>query len=1072
MSYSRRQLYALGEPLGDSATRSEGGRIVYGDGGGGGGSSTQTQTTDLPDWAKPYAKDILYQGSLVTDINKNPYKPYGGERTAQFTDLQNKAMGAAKTMGPSSQLGTATTLAGDVGTRAMGTNYQAGQFANQFQAPGAYQPGQFSMMQAQAPSLQRYQMQGPQDVRATGYDAAEMGAAQTAYNPNLQQYQMGPAERVRTQSFARPGAAEAYMSPYMQNVVDIQQREAQRQGDIARTGRGAQAVGAGAFGGSRQAIMEAEAARNLAQQKGDIQAQGLQSAYGQAQQQFNAEQQARLQAQQANQQAGLTVGGQNLGARLGVQQLGTQTGLQTALANLSSQQQANVQNQAARNQAMGMNAQQAMQAALANQQMGFNVGSQNLAANLGVQQLGAGQDLQSQLANQQAFQQAQQAGEQSRQFGAGQGLQAAGMGAQYGQAAQQLGEQSRQYGAGLGMQGLQTGLQAAGQLGALGGQQFQQGMDINKLQSAYGGMEQALNQRGLDQKYQDFLNQQNYQYKQLGFMSDLLRGTPTGSSSVTQMYQPEGSALGQLAGLGTGIYGLSKFMAEGGEVKSYAGDEGSVTSEQNVAEMARTLSDQQLQQALQNAQNRRDVNAIQAIQAELAIRASESRGMAGAFNMLPQESQDEVVQAAGGGIIAFADGDMVSDPMGTGASEIIDTPYQPTGMTGLQKFMSRFQNEPEWKIKEAEAKAMKEAKVSQAKPAAPSPKAQPKGQAARSTPDYVAPDQVPPAPAKEKPIDRRYEDLANAPKPSKAQVKSAVNELAEKYNLSPDIKEDVMKTAKEIRNELDKENAPMLEELRKAIDAQKPDTEAMRNKGIGQALAEFGFKFAAEAAKPGARFLGSAAAASPALSAASAKMQELETAANQNFAKLKLDQTKYEVALKKGDMQAASTLAAQIRQGQQQDRAFQLQLAQAQDNAQLEREKMAMTGDYYRSITSRQPENVMSLAKQLMQDPTFKGTQNDAIEKAAYLLKGGIPAGIREGTTSAANLDKALKDITAKYPLLKIMKTSDSEYASMKAAYDRDVQDAYARHGGAGISGAVPATGKKPSGVTVTEIGQ
>jgi hypothetical protein len=572
-------------------------------------------------------------------------------------------------MGPSSQLGTATNLAGDVGTRAMGTNYQAGQFANQFQAPGAYQPGQFSMMQAQAPSLQQYQMKGPQDVRSIGYEAAEMGAAQTAYNPNLQQYQMGPAERVRTQSFARPGAAEAYMSPYMQNVVDIQQREAQRQADIARTGRGAQAVGAGAFGGSRQAIMEAEAARNLAQQKGDIQAQGLQSAYGQAQQQFNAEQQARLQAQQANQQAGITVGGQNLGAALGVQQLGAQTGLQTALANLSSQQQANVQNQAARNQAMGMNAQQAMQAALANQQMGFNVGSQNLAANLGVQQLGAGQDLQSQLANQQAFQQAQQAGEQSRQFGAGQGLQAAGMGAQYGQAAQQLGEQSRQYGAGLGMQGLQTGLQAAGQLGQLGGQQFQQGMDINKLQSAYGGMEQALNQRGMDVKYQDFLNQQNYPYKQLGFMSDLLRGTPTGSSSVTNMYQPQGSGLQDLAGLGMGMYGLSKFMAEGG-----------VTSQGNVESIIDRLGPEQLQQARENALNRRDMDTVDAIDerlAELAQSKSMYAGLGGAFDQIPAEQQEAMM--AGGGIVAMAGGGSYrqkTDEALKGLSSLVDE-YKP-----------------------------------------------------------------------------------------------------------------------------------------------------------------------------------------------------------------------------------------------------------------------------------------------------------------------------------------------------------------------------------------------------------
>ena len=858
MSYSRRQLYALGEPLGDSATHSEGGRIVYGDGGGGGGSSTQTQTTDLPDWAKPYAKNILAKGEALTDTGQNPYQTYDKSRIAGFGDLQNKAMTGASTMAPASQLGTATGLAGMAGMGALGTNYQAGRFSG----------GQFGNR-----------------------------------------------------------AAEQYMNPYMQNVVDVQQREAQRQADIAGTQRGAQAVRSGAFGGSRQAITDAEAARNLALQKGDIQAQGLNQSFQQAQAQFNADQARRMQAQQ-------------------------------------------------------------------------------------------------------------------------------------------LGEQSRQYGAGLGMQGLQTGLQAAGTLGQLGGQQFQQGMDINRLQSAYGGMEQAQRQRGLDIAYQDFLNQENYPYKQLGFMSDLLRGTPTGSSSVTQMYQPEGSALGQIAGLGTGIYGLSKFMAEGGEVKSYAGDEGSVTSEQNVAEMARTLSDQQLQQALQNAQDRRDVNAIQAIQAELAMRASESRGMASMFNQLPQASQEDVVQAAGGGIIAFADRGSVEDP-----DLVSPEDYQfirpelssavSSGAEAISSGLKSFKNAltPEAARLNREKYEAAAAKQKEASKPAPVAKPQPKGAGARSTPAAIAPDKVPPAPvAKEKPIDRKYEDLANTPKPSKAQVKSAVNELAEKYNLSPDIKDDVMKTAKEIRNELDKENAPMLDELRKAIEAQKPDTEAMRNKGIGQALAEFGFKFAAEAAKPGARFLGSAAAASPALSAASAKMQELETAANQNFAKLKLDQTKYEVALKKGDMQTASTLAAQIRQGQQQDRAFQLQLAQAQDNAQLEREKMAMTGDYYRSITSRQPENVMSLATQLMKDPAFKGTQNDAIEKAAYLLKGGISAGIRSDTASAANLDKALKDITAKYPLLKIMKTSDPEYASMKAAYDRDVRDAYARHGGAGISDALPSS--------------
>jgi hypothetical protein len=45
MSYSRRELYAMGEPLGESVTRKEGGRIIYG--GGGGGWPTTTTVTNL-----------------------------------------------------------------------------------------------------------------------------------------------------------------------------------------------------------------------------------------------------------------------------------------------------------------------------------------------------------------------------------------------------------------------------------------------------------------------------------------------------------------------------------------------------------------------------------------------------------------------------------------------------------------------------------------------------------------------------------------------------------------------------------------------------------------------------------------------------------------------------------------------------------------------------------------------------------------------------------------------------------------------------------------------------------------
>ena len=425
---------------------------------------TEYQTGFAPVVA-PYAERLLGRAEAMFE---DPYMQYQGERFAQFSPLQQQAFTGAQAMEAAPQLRDASAMAGTAGLRALAYDqYKPSQFANFYQPVSSYQPTRFT-----APGV---------STRA------------------LTTYQMGPAERVYTDSLTGQGTASQYMSPYMQNVVDIQQREAQRQADIAATARGQKYARAGAFGGARQAIENAEAARNLAMQKGDIQATGLQAAYQQAQQQFNAEQAARLQAQLANQQAGITMGGQNLQAALGTQQFGAQ------------------------------------------------------------------QDLQARLAEQQARMQAQQMAEQSRQFGYGNLMQQAGLGAQYNQAAAQLGEQSRQFGAGLGLQGLQTALQSAGQLGQLGQNQFGQNLAINQLQAQYGGQQQQQAQNILNQQYQDFLNYQNYPYKQLGFMSDILRGAPL-SQTGAAVYQQPPSMLGQLAGAGIAAKGLGLF-AKGGEVE-------------------------------------------------------------------------------------------------------------------------------------------------------------------------------------------------------------------------------------------------------------------------------------------------------------------------------------------------------------------------------------------------------------------------------------------------------------------------------------------------------------------------
>jgi hypothetical protein len=87
-----------------------------------------------------------------------------------------------------------------------------------------------------------------------------------------------------------PFAQQAFMSPYMQNAVDVQKQEAVRDFQKTLPGLNAQAVRQGAFGGSRSAIERAEANRNLMTQLGNIQAQGTQKAFeaGQQAQQFGS----------------------------------------------------------------------------------------------------------------------------------------------------------------------------------------------------------------------------------------------------------------------------------------------------------------------------------------------------------------------------------------------------------------------------------------------------------------------------------------------------------------------------------------------------------------------------------------------------------------------------------------------------------------------------------------------------------------------------------------------------------------------------------------------------------------
>ena len=266
----------------------EGRRTPFGgDSGGGGGQPTQSTSynTNIPEYAKPYVTNMLEatQKQLfnMDDTGITGFKPY----TPYSTDV-NQYFAGFSPMQQQAQRATA----------------------------GLQTPGQYGT----ATNL----------AGASGLGA--MGLAGQAAGVGGQYAQMAQD----------PMAMQGYMSPYMQNVVDYQKSQALRDFNIAKPMRARQAIGQGAFGGSRQAIMEAEAERSLGSQLQGIAATGSQKAFedAQRQQQFGA--QLGLQGLQTGLQ-GLGQAGQaasTLG-QLGGAQLGAQKDIIGLQSQMGKQQQ-------------------------------------------------------------------------------------------------------------------------------------------------------------------------------------------------------------------------------------------------------------------------------------------------------------------------------------------------------------------------------------------------------------------------------------------------------------------------------------------------------------------------------------------------------------------------------------------------------------------------------------------------------------------------------------------------------------------------------------------------------------
>jgi hypothetical protein len=320
-------------------------------GSGGGSPGPQTSTTyssNIPEYARPYVENMLQsaQAQIYNDdmTSFRPYQAYSSDVNdyfAGFSPNQQSAQESAYYLQTPGQYGMASGLAGMAGMGGLGAQDQSSFLGSE--ALGYGQAGSMYGGLGAQQAIDAAQRTGMQAGMYGGLGAGFGGRGAQAAEQGF-----GAGEAFARQA-TDPAATRAYMSPYMQNVVDFQKQSALRDFQIAQPMRQAQAVAKGAFGGSRQAIVDAEAQRNLNTQLQGITATGTQKAFedAQRQQQFGAN--LGIQGLQAGYgglglgiqgaQTGLQGVGQQLGAgQLGLQ--GTAQGIQGAQAGLQGVGQA------------------------------------------------------------------------------------------------------------------------------------------------------------------------------------------------------------------------------------------------------------------------------------------------------------------------------------------------------------------------------------------------------------------------------------------------------------------------------------------------------------------------------------------------------------------------------------------------------------------------------------------------------------------------------------------------------------------------------------------------------------
>src|SRR5210317_2182211 len=276
------------------------------------GKTTTQQTATLPAFQEAQFKELF---GAARGAAQQPFIPYTGPMVAGFSPDQLRQFQATR------------------GLFESGMGYDPTK-ALQGMAQEQFKPTIQPVTGFEAPTIEATQAPGAAQIQAT----PTFGGAQIGPVAGPSAAQIGQVSTPQFQGLLSQDIG-AYQSPFQQQVIDTAMQDIQRQADIARGGAQERAIRAGAFGGSRSALLESESQRPYAEQMARTAAGLRQSGFEQAQaaaerdvarQQQMAMFAPQFELQARQQQAGL-LGGLQTGQLQGLGLLGQAGAQQQAL---------------------------------------------------------------------------------------------------------------------------------------------------------------------------------------------------------------------------------------------------------------------------------------------------------------------------------------------------------------------------------------------------------------------------------------------------------------------------------------------------------------------------------------------------------------------------------------------------------------------------------------------------------------------------------------------------------------------------------------------------------------------